>query len=286
MNNPKIPKTWKCFIDGNFVRSESGRCISIEKNNKEIAYIPNASRKDLRNAIEASTIAFEKWKTKIGYTRGQILWRFAEILLSRKDEIANLIPSVPLRDAKKEVQLSVERIVQIAGWADKFQQVLGSSNPVNGPYHNFTLPTPIGSTVILPPKKPSLLSLLTLTCNALTVGCTTVVVSSIENGRLACALGEIAATSDLPNGTLNIITSNDDSLLSTLANHRGLKCIVGDLPPSKARVIKNGQGVDLKRVSLTQYDFSWWENVNHAISPWSLEPFLEFKTIWHPCSTM
>ena len=159
MNTLGVPKTWKCFINGEFIRSESGRTLPINHNGLRTEYVPHSSRKDLRNAIEAATAAFKNWSEKTGYHRGQVLWRFAEMLLARQDELADLIPNVSPSEGKKEVKISAERIVRIAGWADKFQQILGCANPVSGPYHNFTLPTPIGASVLLPPKYPPLLSL-------------------------------------------------------------------------------------------------------------------------------
>ena len=148
MNTLGVPKTWKCFINGEFIRSESGRTLPINHNGLRTEYVPHSSRKDIRNAIEAATAAFKNWSEKTGYHRGQVLLRFAEMLFARQDELADLIPNVSPSEGKKEVKISAERIVRIAGWADKFQQILGFANPVSGPYHNFTLPTPIGASEI------------------------------------------------------------------------------------------------------------------------------------------
>src|SRR5206468_7105663 len=124
-----VKKTYKLFIGGAFPRSESGRTYEAEGQN-----VARASRKDVRDAVRAARAAFPKWAGATAYNRGQVLYRLAEMIESRAAEFAGL------STGRGEVERSIDRIVWYAGWADKLAQVIGGTNPVAGPYFNFTLP--------------------------------------------------------------------------------------------------------------------------------------------------
>ena len=90
------------------------------------------------------------WSGMTAYNRGQVVYRIAEMLEARRAEFADL------SSGADEVDRSIDRLVWYAGWADKLAQVLGSSNPVAGPYFNFTVPEPTGVVGILAPDEPPL----------------------------------------------------------------------------------------------------------------------------------
>jgi hypothetical protein len=140
-----VKKTYKLFIGGEFPRSESGRTYEAEGQN-----VARGSRKDVRDAVRAARGAFPKWAALTAYNRGQVLYRIAEMMEARRSEFAELCSGV------KEVDRSIDRFVWYAGWADKLAQVIGSSNPVAGPYFNFTVPEPTGVVAVLAPEEPAL----------------------------------------------------------------------------------------------------------------------------------
>ena len=140
MSRLDVRKTYKLFVGGAFPRSESGRTYEVEGAN-----VARASRKDVRDAVRAARAAQPKWGALTAYNRGQVLYRVAEILEGRRDEFAELT------DDEAEVDLAVDTWVWYAGWADKLAQVIGSSNPVAGPYFNFTIPEPTGVVGIVAP---------------------------------------------------------------------------------------------------------------------------------------
>ena len=146
-----VLKTWKLFIKGNFPRSESGRTLPLHNKHSElIAHLSHASRKDLREAIESARGAFPGWSGSTAYLRGQIIYRLAEMLEGRRSELSDALRStsgVSKKKADTEVSASIDRTVSWAGWCDKFPMVLGSRNPVAGPYHNFSMPEPSGVCV-------------------------------------------------------------------------------------------------------------------------------------------
>src|SRR4051812_13565454 len=140
-----VRKTYKLYIGGDFPRSESGRTYEAEGQNVALA-----SRKDVRDSVRAARGAFPKWAGLTAYNRGQVLYRIAEMMEARRSEFAELC------SGPKEVERSIDRVVWYAGWADKLAQVLGSANPVAGPYFNFTVPEPTGVVGIIAPEEPAL----------------------------------------------------------------------------------------------------------------------------------
>jgi acyl-CoA reductase-like NAD-dependent aldehyde dehydrogenase len=259
MSRLPVKKTYKLFIGGDFPRSESGRTYEAEAQN-----VARASRKDVRDAVRAARGVYPKWAGMTAYNRGQVLYRVAEMMEARRSEFADLC------SGPKEVERSIDRFVWYAGWADKLAQVIGSSNPVAGPYFNFTVPEPQGVAGILAPHEPALAGLVSRIAPAIVGGNAVVVVAS-EPHPLAAA--EALATADVPGGVVNILTGLRDELAPVLAAHMD----VNALDVSGA----DGEVAELERLAA--------ENVKRVVrgaaddqSPWEISRFLELKTVWHP----
>src|SRR6266699_5743339 len=257
-----VRKTYKLFIGGEFPRSESGRTYEAEGQN-----VARASRKDLRDAVRVARGAFGKWSGMTAYNRGQVLYRVAEMMEARRAEFAELC------SGPKEVERSIDRVVWYAGWADKLAQVLGSSNPVAGPYFNFTVPEPTGVVAILAPDEPPLLGLVSRVVPALTGGNAVVAVASETHPLAAIELAEALATSDVPGGVVNILTGFRSELAPWLASHMDVNAI--DITGA------DGLRADLERAAA--------ENVKRVVhadpdaqSLYEISAFLELKTVWHP----
>jgi acyl-CoA reductase-like NAD-dependent aldehyde dehydrogenase len=257
-----VKKTYKLFIGGAFPRSESGRTYEAEGQN-----VARASRKDVRDSVRAARASLPKWAGMTAYNRGQILYRLAEMIESRSSEFAEL------STGRGEVERTVDRIVWYAGWADKLAQVLGSSNPVAGPYFNFTVPEPTGVVAILAPDEPPLLGLVSRVVPALTGGNAVVAVASETHPLAAIELAEALATSDVPGGVVNLLTGHRDELAPWLASHMDVNAI--DITGA------NGTSAELERAAA--------DNVKRVVrgnpdsqSPWEIASFLELKTVWHP----
>ena len=260
-----VKKTYKLFIGGAFPRSESGRTYEAEGQN-----VARASRKDVRDAVRVARGALPKWAAMTAYNRGQVLYRLAEMVEARADEFAGL------STGRDEVERSIDRIVWYAGWADKLAQILGSSNPVAGPYFNFTVPEPTGVVGIVAPDEPPLLGLVTRLAPAVTGGNVAVVLASETHPLAAIELAEALATSDVPGGVVNILTGHRSELAPWLAAHMDVNAL--DLSGS------DGDSAELERAAA--------ENVKRVVhgaadtqSPWEIAAFLELKTVWHPVGT-
>src|SRR3954468_9487022 len=205
-----VRKTYKLYIGGAFPRSESGRTYEVRSaSGAFLANAAAASRKDARDAVSAALAAQPKWAAATAYNRGQVLYRVAEVLEGRRDQfIAEVSASEGLAAKKAEslVDAAIDRWVWYAGWTDKIASVLGSANPVAGPYFSFTMPEPTGVVGVLAPQASSLLGLVEVLAPVLATGSTAVVVSSAERPLPAITLSEVLATSDVPGGVANLLT--------------------------------------------------------------------------------
>lgn len=285
-----IPKTYKLFIGGKFPRSESGRSVKIEDGGRGvIAHTCRASRKDFRNAVEAAAAAQPGWAGATAYLRAQILYRLAEMMEGKSLELASALD----RDegATEEVAAAIDRVLHYAGWADKFPQVLGCANPVAGPYHNFTVPEPVGVVGIVCPDHEPLLGLVSLVAPVVCAGNSCVLLASETNPIPACILAEAIATSDMPGGVINILTGHRDELVTHFASHREVAAIhAADVTPEQRRELELGAAENLKRVTVrevstgTDAGAGGWFDEETCEGPGWIEPFVEFKTIWHPSS--
>jgi acyl-CoA reductase-like NAD-dependent aldehyde dehydrogenase len=257
-----VRKTYKLYIGGAFPRSESGRTYEAEGAN-----VARASRKDARDAAVAARSAFPKWAGATAYNRGQVLYRIAELLESRRDDLAALC------SGRDEVERSIDRWVWYAGWADKLAQVLGGTNPVAGPYFNFTVPEPTGVVAIVAPDEPPLLGLTSRLAPAIVGGNTAIVVASESRPLAAVELAEVLATSDVPGGVVNILTGHRAELAPVLAAHMDVNAIDLTGADGQAPELEREAAGNVKRVVHGRAD---------AQSPWEIASFLELKTVWHP----
>ncbi len=256
-----VAKTYKLYVGGAFPRSESGRSYEVEGAN-----VARASRKDVRDAVRAARAGFRAWAAATASNRGQVLYRIAEMLDGRRSQFAALAGD------EGEVDEAVDRWVWYAGWADKLAQVLGSSNPVSGPYFNFSVPEPVGVVGIVAPESPPLAGLVSRLAPAIVGGNAAVVLASERRPLAAVTLAEVLATSDVPAGVVNILTGRKEELAPALAAHLDVDAL--DLAGAA------DDGGELERLAA--------ENVKRVVrsgagqSPWHAAAFLEMKTVWHP----
>jgi acyl-CoA reductase-like NAD-dependent aldehyde dehydrogenase len=281
-----VRKTYKLYVGGAFPRSESGRSYVVnDSKGRFLANASSASRKDARDAVQAARKAFGGWAARTPYNRGQVVYRVAEVLESRHAQFVEEVQrseGLTKKQSEAAVELSVDRLVWYAGWADKIAQVVGASNPVAAPYFNFSLPEPTGVVAVVAPQRSSLLGLVSVVAPVIVTGNTAVVATSHERPLPAVTLSEVLATSDVPGGVVNILTGSVSDTVPTLASHLDVNAIdltgiSGD--HDTARNLEIEAAENLKRVLRAP-----------ATEPdWTLEPglerlttFLETKTVWHP----
>jgi acyl-CoA reductase-like NAD-dependent aldehyde dehydrogenase len=264
----RVRKTYKLWVNGEFVRSESGRAYRPDG----IVNVPRGSRKDLRDAVRAARGAFGGWAARTAMNRGQILYRAAEMLDGRTAEFIGLLGG-GVR-ARREVEQSVEMLVWYAGWTDKLAQVTGTVNPVAGPYFNFTIPEPTGVVGIIAPEQAPLSGLLRRLAPVLCGGNVVIALAPESRPLPALTLAEVLATSDIPAGVVNVLSGQRKELLPWLASHMDVNAIdAAGCTADEIKAIEESAAGNLKRVVKVP---------QAERSPHLVAAFMEMKTVWHP----
>ena len=279
-----VAKTYKLYLGGAFVRSESGRSDPATDHAGDlVANVPRGSRKDVRDAVKAARGAAGGWAKRTAYNRGQVLYRVAELLEGRRAQFVAEVRAAEglgARQGEAVVDAAIDRWVWYAGWADKLAQVRGAANPVAGPYFNFSLPEPTGVVTVIAPQASSLLGFVSVVAPAVVSGNTVVAVASERFPLPAVSLSEVLATSDVPGGVINVLTGRTEEIAPWLASHMDVNAI--DLSGATSPLAD-----DLAAAAA--------ENLKRVVKPgdedWTLAPgldrmltYLETKTVWHPAS--
>jgi acyl-CoA reductase-like NAD-dependent aldehyde dehydrogenase len=267
MSRLAVPKTYKLYVGGAFVRSESGRYDRHGDRN-----VPRASRKDVRDAVAAARHAAGPWAARTAYNRGQILYRAAEALESRAADFAV---------ERGEVEAAIDVLVHYAGWTDKLAAVLGGVNPVAAPFLSFSLPEPTGVVGVLAPDEPELLGLVAELAPALAAGNTVVAVLSESAPLGGLDLGEVLGVSDMPAGVVNLLSGRRGELAEALAAHPGVNAVVDAADDaSLAETVDRLAAESVTRVRHAAPAISYETAVGDALT--RLEAVTELKTAWHP----
>jgi acyl-CoA reductase-like NAD-dependent aldehyde dehydrogenase len=269
-----VKKTYKLFINGAFPRSESGRIFEVTaKNGEFIANPALASRKDLRDAVTAARAAQSGWSKATAYNRGQILYRIAEMLEGRAEQFESeiaLTSQITALKAKAQVFAAIDCWVWYAGWSDKLQAVSGATNPVSGPFFNFSISEPQGVVAIA--SSPDFLDFIDAIAAAVVSGNTAVVLVPGSIAVPAMSFAEVLATSDLPAGVINILTGSLDELAPWAASHMDIDGFdITGIAKKKQGALKEAGAENLKRI----------HSFNSGQTPTRILAFMESKTVWH-----
>ena len=276
-----VLKTYKIFIGGKFPRTESGRFYQLNNRRKAVANVCLSSRKDLRNAVVAARGAFEKWSGATAYNRSQILYRMAEMMEGRKDQFISelVLQGVDRKKATVEVDLTIDRVIYFAGWADKINQVFGSVNPVATSHFNFSLMEPMGVVGLVAPEKSGLLGLVSSLCPILVSGNCAVVLASEKLPLCSITLAEVLVTSDVPGGVVNILTGKKEEIMVHLAKHMDVNAIYLTDNLEHKKSVQEEAIHNLKRVVVGKQKS--WDDLT-VENPYIITDFMETKTTWHP----
>jgi aldehyde dehydrogenase (NAD+) len=276
--SPPIDRTAKLYIGGKQTRPDSGYSVDVfDRKGRIIAEVGAGNRKDVRNAVEAAHKS--SWKTQTGHNRAQVLFYLAENLAARADEFADRLRAFARNDADAaaEVDLTVERLFLYAGWADKWE-----GRVHNTPLRMVTLAMrePIGVLGIFCPDDAPLLGFVSAFAPALAIGNHVIVVPSERAPLLATDFYQIADTSDLPAGALNIITGRRSELVAPLAGHDDVEGI-WYFPDDSG-------GIEVERLSAANMKRIWlapgrdWSDARQSSGEEFLRHGTEIKNIWVP----
>ncbi|RTL48566.1 MAG: aldehyde dehydrogenase family protein [Sphingobacteriales bacterium] len=283
-----VLKTYKLYIGGQFPRTESGRYYAIkDAKGKLLANMCQSSRKDFRDAVVAARGALSSWSGKSAFNRSQILYRMAEMLENRKNQLVDelLLQGCKTLDAVTEVSTAIDRLVYYAGWCDKYQQVFSAVNPVASPHFNFSVPEPTGVVAIIAPQQSALIGLVSVIAPVIAGGNACVVLASESLPLAAISLAEIIHSSDVPAGVVNILTGKPNELLKYFAEHMDVNAIVcNQLSNAEVQLVKEKASLNVKRV--IEYNIKNWLDDTAGQSPYFILDAQEIKTTWHPIETV
>ena len=278
-----VAKTYKIYIGGKFPRTESARYFRLEdKGGKVIANVCRSSRKDFRNAMVAARGAQAAWANTSAYLRGQILYRIAEMLEGRREQFVSelRVQGVAARAAGKEVDMAIDRLVYFAGWADKYQQVFSSVNPVSSAHFNFSVLEPTGVVAILAPESSGLLGLVSNIAPTIVGGNSCVVLASESQPLSAISFAEVLHASDVPGGVVNLLTGFRSELTGQFASHMDVNAVVYcDGGKQTAQAVQAAAADNIKRV-IRRTGLNWSDDSTQH--PYLVRDTQEVKTTWHP----
>ena len=278
----EILKTYKLFIGGQFPRTESGRTYLVQSaTGQPVANACLGSKKDIRNAVQAARKAQASWAAKTAFNRSQVIYRIAEILEGRKAQFIEEMISLgySAAAANTELQHCIDRIVYYAGWADKYQALSSSVNPVASAHFNFSVPEPMGVVGAVACQETALIGLVSQVLPILVGGNSVVVIANQALPLCAISFAEVLATSDVPAGVVNILTGAVAEILPTLAGHMDVNALsLATIQEELSNSAQEAAIDNLKRSQLYNLDFS--EPQNQGLQ--FITDFQEIKTTWHP----
>jgi acyl-CoA reductase-like NAD-dependent aldehyde dehydrogenase len=282
MSRLNVLKTYKIYIGGQFPRTESGRYYKANgKDGEAIANVCLSSRKDVRNAVVAARKASKSWSERAPFNRGQIVYRIAEMLESRRNQFESelLLQGMNESEAKAELDRCIDRLVYYAGWCDKYQQVSSSVNPVSSPHFNFSVLEASGIVGVLAPPTSPLLGLISTVIPSICGGNVVVAIASEQFPLCAVSFAEVLNSSDVPGGVVNILTGNMDELADPLSSHMEVNALVcSGIQTETLHRLKEHAVENLKRFHC--YSVDWTSERGQHLS--YITDVQETKTTWHP----
>lgn len=282
MERLKVLKTYKIYIDGQFPRTESGRFYTpLSSKGEVLGNICLSSRKDVRNATVAARKAFGGWSERSAFNRSQILYRIAEMLEGRKTQFVEelIFQGLAKSKAEAEIEITIDRLIYYSGWCDKYNQILGSVNPVASSHFNFSVHEPMGVVGIIADETTSLIGLASNVASVIASGNTCVVLASESLPLCSITFAEVLNSSDVPGGVVNILTGYKEEMSKPLSTHMDVNAIVySGNDNTIANELQEASISNLKRIRL--YNHDWMKESAQGLH--FISDCTEVKTTWHP----
>jgi aldehyde dehydrogenase (NAD+) len=282
ISNPALDVTYKLYIGSKQVRPDGGNSvISFNAAGEYLGEIPKGNRKDLRDAVEAAH-ANRNWANMTGHARAQVLFYLAENFLHRQEEWIQRIMKVTLQNkenAAKEFDKIIERIFYYAAKADKYDGAVHHTVQKNV---TLAMPEPLGVMGIAGPDDGSFVGFISLLLPALCMGNHVVCIPSESVSALALEFYQLLDTSDVPAGTVNIITGHHDELIPEMAKHFDIDGMWYFGTPGLCKQVEEWSVGNLKRTWVNHGKFRDWMDDNQCRSDEFLRQASQIKNIWIP----
>jgi len=279
---PAIDATPKLYIGGKQVRPDSGYSYAVtSEQGAFLGEVGLGNRKDIRNAVEAARKA-SSWSSATAHNRAQVLYYLAENLSQRADELARFIDTMDDGGAslgEREVEASIRRIYTYAAWADKYDGQVHAT-----PLRNVTLAMnePWGVLGVVAPTDHALLGLLSLILPALAMGNRVVAIPSSPRAAIMAPLYQLLDTSDVPAGTVNLVSGNRDELARVLAQHDDVDSLWYCGSRSGAKLVEEESTGNLKPVWVIRSSGRDWFDPAAGEGREFLRRATQVKNIWVP----
>ena len=276
-----IDRTAKLFIGGRQVRPDSGYSLPVYAPDGTLAgEVGEGNRKDIRNAVEAARAA-HKWSQASTHNRAQVLYYLAENLAVRADEFVRQLVvrnGATEAAARAEVEASVSRLFTYAAWADKFDGAVHTP-PLRGVA--LAMHEPLGVIGIACPDEAPLLGFVSLVAPALAMGNRVVVLPGEACPLAVTDFYQVAETSDVPGGVLNIVTGERGALLPALAKHDDVDALWCFGSARDSTLVERESTGNLKR-TFVDYgrQFDWHDRSSEGLP--FLRQAVQVKNIWIP----
>ncbi len=246
-------KTYQLYINGEFVAPAATGTIDVidPATTEVIAKAPDASAADVDRAVKAARAAFDDgpWKHSTAQDRGRVLFKLAQIVRDRADELAEL----ETRNSGKPI---VESEFDIADVATCFEyygglatKITGDVLPVPDNAISLALREPIGVAGLIVPWNYPLLMAAWKLAPAICAGCTMVLKPAEQTPLSVLELASSFVEAGLPPGVVNIVTGMGETG-AALVEHEDVDKIAFTGSPEVGRLIMKGAAGTLKKISL------------------------------------
>ena len=277
-----IDRTAKLYIGGKQSRPDSGYSYEvISSKGTALGLAGLGNRKDVRNAVEAA-IKASAWSSGSAHGRAQVLYFIAENLAARADEFVKRLvqAGASTRDAKREVDASLERIFFYAAHADKYDGRIHSTNSKK--QTTLAMNEPFGVLGLVCPNENPLLSMISMLMPALSMGNRVVLVASQMMPLIATDFYQVLETSDAPDGAVNIITGGRNELARTLAEHDEVAGIWYHGDAAGSAMVEKASAGNVKPTWVNDGKRINWFNAEQGQGHEYLRRATQVKNIWIP----
>jgi aldehyde dehydrogenase (NAD+) len=274
-----LDRTAKLYIGGKQARPDSGYSTAVfAKSEKLVGHVSNASRKDVRNAVEAANAA-KGWAKTTGHLRAQILYFIAENLSARAVEFADRLNTLQGGNSgQKEVDTSISRLFTYAAWADKYDGQVHDV-PIRGTA--LAMKEPVGVVAALCPDTAPLLGLISLMAPAIAMGNRVILSASEAFPLVATDFFQVLETSDVPDGVVNILTGAHSDVAKTMAEHMDISACWSFSGSDLSKDIEVGSVTNVKRTWVNNGQArDWFSSAGEGKE--FLAAATEIKNIWIP----
>ncbi len=246
-------KTHQLYINGEFVAPKASATIDVidPATGDVIARTPEANADDVDRAVRAARAAFDggPWKEATAQDRGRVLFKIAEIVRARADELAELETrnsGKPIIEAEGDIADVATCFEYYGGLATKIH---GDVIPVPDNALSLALREPIGvAAQIIPWNYPLMMAAWKL-APALCAGCTTVLKPAEQTPLSVLELASSFADAGVPPGVINIVTGAAETGRAMVA-HPDVDKVAFTGSAEVGKAIMRGAADTLKKISL------------------------------------